>query len=242
MGQKSRGRSWCRGHGEVLLTDFLDITYSVCYLIEFRTISPGMAPPTMNWTLPCQLLIKKYPTPGYCQGILLIDSPSSQITLACVKLAELSSTICFHTGVYKLQMLMFTVFFGNDLFIACSVEMVSLPGWLGGYSMSIWDLLVSTLFPGALMLTVMAQPAQLLSQCWASQFRSSTCTAINFHTDPSSQMKQHTLLSLLFAHGLHGDCLFLCYYINQICLWAYTLALMNDQYLDMFPFSELQSL
>ena len=49
---KPGGRSWCRGHGEVLLTGLLYITRSAWLLIEPRTLSPGMAPPTVGWALP----------------------------------------------------------------------------------------------------------------------------------------------------------------------------------------------
>jgi hypothetical protein len=40
-GQELEGRSWCRGHGGVLLTGLLPLACSACFLIEPRTISPG---------------------------------------------------------------------------------------------------------------------------------------------------------------------------------------------------------
>ena len=46
----------------VLLTDFLLMACSLCFLIEPKATSPGMAPPTMGWTLSHQSLIKKCAT------------------------------------------------------------------------------------------------------------------------------------------------------------------------------------
>jgi hypothetical protein len=36
----------------MLLTGSLPIAFSVCFLIEPRTTSPGMAPPTISWAFP----------------------------------------------------------------------------------------------------------------------------------------------------------------------------------------------
>jgi hypothetical protein len=36
----------------VLLTGLLPLACSICFLIEPRTTSPGMAPPTRGWALP----------------------------------------------------------------------------------------------------------------------------------------------------------------------------------------------
>jgi hypothetical protein len=47
-GYEPRGRSWCRGHGGMLLTGLLPLACSACFLIEPRTTSPGMAPPTVG--------------------------------------------------------------------------------------------------------------------------------------------------------------------------------------------------
>jgi len=55
------GGSWCRGHGGALLTDLLPMACSACFLIQPRTTSPGMAPPTMGGALSYQSLIKKVP-------------------------------------------------------------------------------------------------------------------------------------------------------------------------------------
>jgi len=60
-GQELGSRSWCRGHGGMLLTGLLPLACSAYFLIEPRTTSPGMAPPTMGWTLPHWSLIKKMP-------------------------------------------------------------------------------------------------------------------------------------------------------------------------------------
>ena len=56
---RSGSRSWCRGHGEMFLTGLLPLAYSACSLIEPKTTSPGMVPPTRGpflWSL-----IKKMP-------------------------------------------------------------------------------------------------------------------------------------------------------------------------------------
>jgi hypothetical protein len=58
-GQEPGGRSGCRGCGEMLLAGLFSVAPSARFLIEPRTASPGMAPPTMGWPLPCQLLIRK---------------------------------------------------------------------------------------------------------------------------------------------------------------------------------------
>jgi hypothetical protein len=47
-GQEPGGRSWCRGHGRVLLTGLLPMACSACFLIEHRTTSPKVAPPTVE--------------------------------------------------------------------------------------------------------------------------------------------------------------------------------------------------
>ena len=62
-GQEPGGRSGCRGHGGVLLTDLLTMPSSTSFLVVPGTTSSGRAPPTMNWALPHQSLMKKkYPT------------------------------------------------------------------------------------------------------------------------------------------------------------------------------------
>jgi hypothetical protein len=43
---RSGSRSWCRGHGGVLLTALLPLACSACSLIEPKTTSPEMVPPT----------------------------------------------------------------------------------------------------------------------------------------------------------------------------------------------------
>jgi hypothetical protein len=47
-GHKLGGRSWCRGQGEMLLIGLLLLACSACFLIEPRTTSPEMVPPTMG--------------------------------------------------------------------------------------------------------------------------------------------------------------------------------------------------
>jgi len=51
-GKKPGGRNRCGGHGGMLLTGLLPMVCSACFLIESRTSSPGITPPTMGWALP----------------------------------------------------------------------------------------------------------------------------------------------------------------------------------------------
>jgi hypothetical protein len=46
-GQELGVRSWCRGHRGMLLTGLLPLACWACFLIEPKTTSSGMAPPTM---------------------------------------------------------------------------------------------------------------------------------------------------------------------------------------------------
>lgn len=57
----SQSRNWWRSHSVLLFTIFLLTTCSVCILIEFRTTRTGLILPTVNWALPCQSSIMKYP-------------------------------------------------------------------------------------------------------------------------------------------------------------------------------------
>ena len=56
---ESQARSWCRGHGWVLLTGLFSVWFTQYTFLQ--NISPAMAPPTMVWVLPHQSLIKKMP-------------------------------------------------------------------------------------------------------------------------------------------------------------------------------------
>jgi hypothetical protein len=80
----------------MLFTVLLFMAYS-SFLIEPRTRCPGMAPITMGWALPHQSLIEEMPTglPAAWSygGIFFIEVPSSQMTLACVKLTKRTTTI-----------------------------------------------------------------------------------------------------------------------------------------------------
>jgi hypothetical protein len=63
---RSGSRSWCRGHGGMLLTGLLPLPCSVCFLIEPRTTSPGMVPPTRGlitnwWNAPQLDLMEVFP-------------------------------------------------------------------------------------------------------------------------------------------------------------------------------------
>ena len=68
----------------VLLSGLVIMACSVCFLIEPRTTRPGMAPPTIDWTLSHQSLKKiSY---SWVLWKILLKVPSFQITLACIKL------------------------------------------------------------------------------------------------------------------------------------------------------------
>jgi hypothetical protein len=92
---RSWSRSWWRSHGGMLLTGLLPLACSACFLIEPKTTSPGMAPPTMglpglitNWENALQLDLME----AFLQGR---QAPFSVITPACVKLIHrTASTTC----------------------------------------------------------------------------------------------------------------------------------------------------
>jgi hypothetical protein len=60
-GQELGSRSWCRSHGGVVLTGLLPLPCSAYFLLEPRTTSPEMAPPTMGWALSAWSVIEKMP-------------------------------------------------------------------------------------------------------------------------------------------------------------------------------------
>jgi hypothetical protein len=90
IGLEPGGRSWCRGHGGVLLTGLLPLACSACFLIEPRTTSLGMAPPTMGPpTLDHQL--RKCLTAGSHGGLSSTEAPFSVITPVCANLTHTTS-------------------------------------------------------------------------------------------------------------------------------------------------------
>ena len=66
---RSGSRSWCRGHGGMFFTGLLPLPCSACSLIESKTTSPEMVPPTRglsplitNWDNALQLdLMEAFP-------------------------------------------------------------------------------------------------------------------------------------------------------------------------------------
>lgn len=85
------GRDGSRGHGGMLLTGLFSVTCSVLLLIRPRTTCPGVEPPTVNWTLLHQSLIKKI---HYRQSDG--DNFSSEMTLDYINSSEKSTrTISF---------------------------------------------------------------------------------------------------------------------------------------------------
>ena len=55
VGAVERPRVW----GGVLISGLLSLAYSACFLIEPKTTSPGMAPPTLGWALSIDKLLIK---------------------------------------------------------------------------------------------------------------------------------------------------------------------------------------
>jgi hypothetical protein len=76
---RSGSRSWCRGYEGMLLTGLLPLACSACSLIEPKTTSPGMAPPTRGLTA------------GSHGGISSRKAPFSEKTPAFVKLTHKTS-------------------------------------------------------------------------------------------------------------------------------------------------------
>ena len=95
----------------MLLTGLLPIACSACFLIQFRSTSPGMAPSTIGWTLPA------HPQPPIDQGsrkclsaeshgsISSTEAPSSLMPLAFIKLADKTSQYIgiFHRTILSLD-------------------------------------------------------------------------------------------------------------------------------------------
>jgi len=79
--QELRQRPW-----RVLLTGLLSMACWIWCLIESKTTSPGMEPSTISWALPHRSLIKKMSLSSSHGNIFLIEVPSCQMILACVKL------------------------------------------------------------------------------------------------------------------------------------------------------------
>ena len=73
-----QGRNQEAGANAVAMEGCYLLACSTCFLVELRTTSSGMAPPTMGCVFPHQSLIKKMP---YSWKLC---SPSFQIILICV--------------------------------------------------------------------------------------------------------------------------------------------------------------
>lgn len=56
-----RSQKLNRDYGGVFLTDSLSMVCLECFLTQVGITCPGMTPPTVNWALSCQSLIKKMP-------------------------------------------------------------------------------------------------------------------------------------------------------------------------------------
>jgi hypothetical protein len=83
----TRRQELMQGPWRVLLTDWLPMACSVCFLIESGTISQRTAPLTVGWALPYQPLIWKMLYRFAYKKHFSTKSPSLQLSLVCVKLA-----------------------------------------------------------------------------------------------------------------------------------------------------------
>ena len=70
----------------MLLIGLLSLACSACFLMEPKTTSPGMAPPTRGWAIDHQL--RKCLTGGSHGGTSSTEAPFTVITPACVKLTH----------------------------------------------------------------------------------------------------------------------------------------------------------
>ena len=92
-GQEPGGRSWCRSLEGMLLTGLLTMVCSACSLIEPRTTSWSMAPPTVTCPNPHQPLIKKMPySQVWWRHFLNWDSLFSSSCQVDLKLVSTSSS------------------------------------------------------------------------------------------------------------------------------------------------------
>lgn len=57
--RKPRGCSWSRSYGRMMIINLLTMACSAGFLITSRTISPGVALPTVSWAFSYQSPIKK---------------------------------------------------------------------------------------------------------------------------------------------------------------------------------------
>lgn len=83
-GQGSGGGEGCRGHGRRLLAGLL----SLLPFTAHRTISPGLAPATVSWTLHINYQSKKAKHWPVWGGHLLMEVSSPTVTIACVKVTK----------------------------------------------------------------------------------------------------------------------------------------------------------
>jgi hypothetical protein len=91
-GLEPGGRNWCRGHRRVLLIGLIHMACSDFFLIEPRTTSLGMVPPTVDWVFPhWSLTKKKCLTSGSHRSISPIEAPFSLMSIACVMLTHKTS-------------------------------------------------------------------------------------------------------------------------------------------------------
>lgn len=105
-GQEPGGRTWCRGHGQMLLTSLRFMASIGCFLVQSRTACPGMAQPTMGWALLHQSLIKNtlhrlaY-SPVLWRDFSVVDLSSQLCIPLCQIVQDNQDTLWQHFGVPK---------------------------------------------------------------------------------------------------------------------------------------------
>jgi hypothetical protein len=80
-GQEPGGRSWCRGHGEVLLTGLLLRACSVCYCTQDHHPSVGTTHKEFGLLISLRKITCSFPTDQSYRGNFLTEVPSAQMTI-----------------------------------------------------------------------------------------------------------------------------------------------------------------
>ena len=108
---RSESRSWCRGHGGMFFTGLLPLACSACSLIEPKTTSSGVAPPTRG--LPPWSLTEKMPYSWILWRHFLNWSSFLCDNSSCVKLTQTCQYREYHPFFTKSNLVSLT--FLSDL-------------------------------------------------------------------------------------------------------------------------------
>ena len=77
------------------------MAFSACFLIEPRSTSPGMAPPTKDWALPVHHCLRKCLTAGSSGDIFSTEAPFSVITLVYCQVEKNPASTGGHLMLWK---------------------------------------------------------------------------------------------------------------------------------------------